>query len=129
VDEESSQHVSEAEAGISRSVDCQRLGNRGTSRNLWHYKTWSWALRYWTKWLNWAMRCRLEPMKEAARTIRNHLRGILNVIILKASNGPGERINSRIKTIKVRARGFRNKGRFVDAIYFHLGGLDPSPEF
>ncbi len=73
------------------------------------------------------MRCRLEPMKKAAKLIQNHVYGILNAIVLKGSNGPAERINSRIKTIKVRARGFRNKDRFIDAIYFHLGGLDLSP--
>ncbi len=70
------------------------------------------------------MRCRLQPMKKAAKTIKNHLYGILNAIVLKVSNGPAERINIRIKTIKVRARGFRNRDRFVDAIYVHLGGLD-----
>ena len=73
------------------------------------------------------MRCRLEPVKEAAKIIKNHLWGILNAIILKVSNGPAESINSRIKTIKIRANGFRNKDRFIDAIYFHLGGLDLSP--
>ncbi len=71
------------------------------------------------------MCCRLEPMKKATKTIKNHQYGILNAIVL--SNGPAERIRSRIKTIKVRARGFRNKARFIDAIYFHLGGLDLSP--
>ncbi len=98
-----------------------------TARNLWHYKTRGWARKYWMKWLSWAMRCRLEPMKKAAKLIQNHLYGILNAIVLKVSNGPAESINSRIKTIKVRARGFRNKDRFIDAIYFHLGGLDLSP--
>jgi transposase len=29
--------------------------------------------------------------------------------------------------IKVRSRGFRNKARFRNAIYFHLGGLDLYP--
>ena len=45
-------------------------------------------------------------------------------LILKVSNGPAESMNSRIKTIKVRRRGFRNKERFANAIYFYLGGLD-----
>ena len=62
------------------------------------------------------MRCRLEPVKAAARTIKKHLWGILNAIILKVSNGPAEAINSRIKTIEVRSRGFRNKWRFANAI-------------
>jgi hypothetical protein len=53
--------------------------------------------------------------------------GILNAIVLKVSNGPAEGINSRIKMIKVRSRGFRNKQRFANAIYFYLGGLDLYP--
>ncbi|MDE2644559.1 MAG: transposase [Rhodothermaceae bacterium] len=73
------------------------------------------------------MRCRLAPMKKAAKTIKNHLWGILNAIVLGVSNGPAERMNSRIKMVKVRARGFRNKERFANAIYFYLGGLDLYP--
>ena len=41
---------------------------------------------------------------------------------------PAEGLNSRIKMIKVRSRGFRNKERFANAIYFHLGGLNLYPE-
>ena len=96
------------------------------ARNLWHYVHPTWALKGWKRWLSWAMRCRLEPVKEAAKTIKNHLWGIINAIILKVSNGPAESINSRIKTVKVRSRGFRNNERFATAIYFHLGGLDLS---
>ncbi len=96
------------------------------ARNLWHYVSPTWARKVWKKWLSWAMRCRLEPVKEAARTIKTHLWGIINAIVLKVSNGPAESINSRIKTVKTRARGFRNNERFVNAIYFHLGGLDLS---
>ena len=69
---------------------------------------------------------RLEPIKEVARTIKEHLWGILNAIVLKVSNGPAEGLNSQTKMIKVRSRGFRNKERFAN--YFHLGGLDLYPE-
>ena len=54
--------------------------------------------------------------------------GIVNAIILRATNGPAEGINSRIKTVKVRSRGFRNRERFANAILFHLGGLDLYPD-
>ena len=94
----------------------------------WHYVSKVWARKQWQLWLSWAMRCRLEPIKAAARTIKAHLWGILNAIVLKVSNGPAEGINSRIKMIKVRSRGFRNKKRFANAIYFHLGGLDLYPQ-
>ncbi len=96
------------------------------ARNLWHYVSPTWARKGWEKWLSWAMRSRLEPVKEAAKTIKTHLWGIINAMVLKVSNGPAESINSRIKTAKTRARGFRNNERFVNVIYFHLGGLDLS---
>jgi len=96
--------------------------------SLWHYVSKTWASKGWQQWLSWAMRSRLEPIKEVAKTIKTHLWGILNAIVLKVSNGPAEGLNSRIKMIKVRSRGFRNKARFANAIYFHLGGLDLYPQ-
>ena len=95
--------------------------------SLWHYVSKTWARKAWKQWLGWAARCRLEPMRKVAKTIKEHLWGILNAIVLKVSNGPAEGLNSRIKMIKVRSRGFRNKERFANAIYFHLGGLDLYP--
>ncbi len=44
------------------------------------------------------------------------------------SSGPAESIYSRIKTVKVRAREFRDKQRITNAIHFYLGGLDLYPE-
>ncbi len=96
--------------------------------SLWHYSSRTWADKGWKKWLSWAVRSRLEPIKKVARMIKEHLWGILNAILLKVSNGPAEGLNSRIKMIKVRSRGFRNKQRFSNAIYFHLGGLHLYPE-
>ena len=96
--------------------------------SLWGYVSKTWARKGWARWLSWAVRCRLEPMKKVAKTIKKHLWGILNAIVLKVSNGPAESINSRIKAIKVRSHGFRNKERFANAIYFHLGGFDLYPE-
>jgi transposase len=96
--------------------------------SLWHYTSKTWALKAWKRWLSWAVRCRLKPMMVVAKTIKAHLWGILNAIVLKVTNGPAEGINSRIKMIKVRSRGFRNKQRFANAIYFQLGGLDLYPD-
>ena len=95
--------------------------------SLWRFSSKTWAQKGWNSWLSWAARCRLTPMTKVAKTIKNHLWGILNAVILKVSNGPAEGINSRIKMIKVRSRGFRNKDRFANAIYFHLGGLELHP--
>ena len=94
---------------------------------LWHYQHRPWAVKGWKRLINWMVRSRLAPMKKVAGTLKNYLWGIINAVILKADNSFAESINSRIKTVKVRARGFRNKRRFRNAIYFHLGGLELYP--
>lgn len=94
---------------------------------LWGYVRRGWARRAWKAWIAWAMRSRLEPIKQAARMIRSHLYGILNAIVLKATNAAAESTNARIQKVKRRACGFRNRDRFKTAIYFHLGGLDLYP--
>ncbi len=67
----------------------------------------------------------IDWLKEASTAAVARLMGLSwNAILLKVGNGPAEGINSRIKAIKVRSHGFRNKERFANAIYFHLGGLD-----
>ncbi len=67
-------------------------------------------------------------MKQAGKTVKEPLWGIINAIVLEDSNGPAESINSRIKTVKVSSRGFRNKKRLATAICFHLGGIDLYPD-
>jgi len=96
--------------------------------SLWRYVSKTWARKAWQRWYGWAIRSRLEPVKKVAKTIKDHLWGILNAVVLKVGNGPAESLNSRIKMIKIRGRGFRNKERFANAIYFHLGGLDLYPD-
>ncbi len=95
--------------------------------SLWDYPSTTWAIKAWKRWLSWAQRCRLEPIKEVARTIKEHLWGIVNAIVLKANNGRAEGISSTIQSLKNRACGFRNRERYKAAIYFHLGGLDLYP--
>jgi len=98
------------------------------ANGLWSFVTRGWARRAWKKWISWAQRSRLEPMKKAAKTVKNHLEGILNAIVLNTTNAGAESINSKIQKLKSRACGFRNRERFRMAIYFHLGGLDMYPD-
>ena len=95
--------------------------------SLWNYARRGWAKRAWKRWLGWALRSRLEPIRAAAKSIRKYLWGILNAIVLEATNAKAEGMNSKIQMIKRRACGFRNRERFKTAIYFHLGGLDLYP--
>ena len=94
---------------------------------LWTYVKAGWAAKAWKKWIGWAMRSRIEPIKAAVRTIRSHLWGIVNAVVNGASNAVAESINAKIQKVKRQACGFRNRERFRMAIMFHLGGLDLYP--
>lgn len=96
-------------------------------RHLWHYRRRSSATKAWKRWYGWALRSRLQPMETVGRTVRRHLRGIVNAVIHNATNARTEGLNSSIQWLKYTARGYRNRDRFRDAIYFHLGGLDLYP--
>ena len=100
---------------------------RELAMSLWDYKSRAWAIKAWERWLSWAQRCRLEPIKKVARTVKEHLWGIVNAIVLDANNGRAEGINSKIQSLKNRACGYRSRERYKTAIYFHLGGLDLYP--
>jgi len=96
-------------------------------RNLWNYKTLRWAKPFWKRWYFWASHSRLDPVKKAAKTIKNHLYGILSYFEHPITNAMSESINSKIATIWKAACGYRNKQRFRTAILFHLGGLALAP--
>ena len=76
------------------------------------------------KWLSWAVRCRLEPIKDFAKTVKSHLKGVMNYFYSRLTSGMVEGINSRIQEIKRRARGFRNTGNFIAMVYLVASGLD-----
>jgi len=97
------------------------------SRELRKYSSRTWARKAWMKWYGKAIRSRLKPMQMLARSIKKNLWGILNAIVLGANNGIAESINSKIKMLKVKCRGFRNNGRFKTATMFHCGGLSLHP--
>jgi transposase len=99
-----------------------------TARGLWLYSTRGWAMRGWTKLLDWMSRSRLKPMVKVGQTIRNHLWGIINAVILKANNAHLEAVNTKIQALKKNACGYRNRVRFRHAILFHCGGLDLYPQ-
>ena len=76
------------------------------------------------KWLSWAVRSRLEPVKRFAKLVKNHFAGILRFFISRLTSGAMEGINSRIQEIKRRARGFRNISNFIAMIYLEAANLD-----
>ena len=94
---------------------------------LWGYRHPGWARKGWQRWYSWAIRSRLEPIKKVARMVQSHLTGILTAVVKGITNARAESVNAKIQWLKYTARGFRNRDRFRNAIYFHLGGLDLYP--
>jgi len=76
------------------------------------------------KWLSWAVRSRIDPIKTFAKTVKNHFAGILRYFTSRLTSGAMEGINSRIQEIKRRARGFRNIKNFIAMIYLEAANLD-----
>jgi len=64
------------------------------------------------KWYFWATHSRIEPIKQAAYTIKNHWDGVLQWKKSLINNGLLEGLNSLIQAAKVKARGFRNTRYF-----------------
>jgi transposase len=85
------------------------------------------AERYFHKWYAWAIRSRLQPVKKVARMCRAHLGNILTFFVHRLTNGPIEGLNNKIQGLIKKAFGYRNKERFKNDIFFHLGGLDLYP--
>jgi len=96
-------------------------------RELWRCTTAEEAEAFFKKWFWWATHSRLEPMRKAAHTIKNHWNGVVNAIVHKVSNACTEGLNSKIEKIKRDAYGFRSKDKFRTAILFHCGNLSMYP--
>lgn len=96
-------------------------------RELWLCGTREAAEAFFKRWFWWATHSRLEPVRKAAHTIRNHWQGVLNAIVRRVTNACTEGLNSKIEKIKRDAFGFHSKVHLRTAILFHCGGLDLQP--
>ena len=76
----------------------------------------------------WATHSRLQPVIDAAETLKRHEAGLLSYFAHRITNAAAESLNSRIQAIRVSARGYRNRNNFKTAIYFHCGGLQLYPQ-
>ena len=94
---------------------------------LWEYESLGWARKYWARWYFWATHSRLAPMREVARMVRDHLKGVLNFFAHRITNAVAEGLNSKIATIQKMAYGYRNKAHFRTAVLFRCGGLSLYP--
>ena len=72
---------------------------------------------------SWMRRCRLKPMKDAALTLRNHSKEILNYFHTRLTNAICEGINAMIQAAKRKARGFHTFEGYAAMIYLVAGKL------
>jgi len=85
------------------------------------------ARNHFRRGYGWASRSRLQPMLGVARMLKRRLENILTYVKHPITNAGSESINAKIQWVKYTARGFRNQQNFINAIYFHCGGLDLAP--
>ena len=94
----------------------------------WGYKQPWRAKQHLFKWMNSAMRSKLEPFKKFVRMLRSHLDGVLAWTKTRLSNGAVEGMNNKIKSISHRSFGFRSAENFIAAIYHCCARLPLPPE-
>lgn len=76
------------------------------------------------KWYFWATHSRLQPMIDAAKTVKRHWDGILRWFDSKIANGFSEGINSLVQAAKAKARGYRSTRNLKAIIYLIAGKLE-----
>jgi len=81
-------------------------------------------ITYLKKWYFWATHSRLEPIKEAAYTIKRHWDGIIKWFDSKINNGILEGLNSVIQAAKSKARGYKTFKNYKIIVYLLTGKLD-----
>jgi transposase len=76
------------------------------------------------KWYFWVTHSRLQPMVDAAKTVKRHWDGILRWHDSKIANGLIEGINSLVQAAKAKARGYRSIRNLKAMVYLVAGKLD-----
>jgi transposase len=82
------------------------------------------ATSFLKRWYFWATHSRLEPVIDAARTIKRHWDGILRWFNSKIANGLMEGVNSLIQAARAKARGYRSIRNLKTMVYLLAGKLD-----
>ncbi|MGE8691557.1 MAG: ISL3 family transposase [Achromobacter sp.] len=95
------------------------------AREIWHTGYYPrQSAKAWQVWIQVARQTGITALRGVANQIETRLWGILNAMRLRVSNARAEALNSQIRAMRVKARGYRSKARFVLGILFHYGKLD-----
>jgi transposase len=78
-------------------------------------------------WMAWASRSRLKPFQKVARTLREHLPGILAYIKHRLTNGLVEGLNNKLRLVSRRAYGFHSAEALIAMLYLNCAGIPLDP--
>jgi len=76
------------------------------TRELWSRAKRGVVEKVWRRWIAWANRSRLTPMRNVARMVREHLWGIANAILKGVTIATSESLNAHIQWLKKNACGY-----------------------
>jgi transposase len=79
------------------------------------------------RWLSWARRCRLEPFKKLAATIKDKFDAVVRGMLDHRSNAFVESMNGQLQQAKRAARGYRTSKNFIAIAYLRLSRLKHLP--
>lgn len=80
------------------------------------------------KWLHWAQRSQLHPIKDLAKTIKQHWAGILKAFdASQLHTGYVEAVNSLLQAAKAKARGYGTTEHFIAMAFLIAGKLSHLP--
>jgi len=97
-----------------------------TFKEVFRYARPSAAGRYLTGWMKLCEHSKIPEIISAAKTILNHIDGILQHIRTKKTNAMLEGLNSKLRVITKRAYGFKRFAYLRTMIFLNLGKLDLS---
>jgi len=80
-----------------------------------------------SSWLSWATRCRLEPFKKLAKTLKQRFDGVVRGMLDNRSNAYVEAMNGLLQQTKRAARGFKNATSFIMIAYLRMSKLAHLP--
>ena len=78
-------------------------------------------------WTSWARRCRLEPFKKLATTIKERFDAVVRGMLDHRSNAFVESMNGQLQQAKRAARGYRTAKNFIAIAYLRLSRLKNLP--
>jgi transposase len=79
------------------------------------------------RWTSWARRCRLEPFKKLAATIKGKFDAVVRGMLDHRSNAFVESMNGLMQQAKRAARGYRTSENFIAIAYLRLSRLKHLP--